>query len=249
MDAVNIQNLNYAYPNNNGHVPLYKGFCLSIEQGKVTAVMGASGCGKSTLGKLVGEVLEPQAGTIEWSDAFKEKRHRFYVDQDPKRVLFAQQTARENLEYIFKKDGLKKSQYGARVLELLKQFGLSDQAEVFPKELSGGEKSRLALARVLAWEPNAIILDECLSGLDVNNQSIMLKILQERASRGNSTTIFITHTVREVLQIADRCVILGAAPVYIMHDIPISLPFPRHESTPEYNAAQDHLISLLRDQL
>ena len=245
MHALHIRNLCYSFRQNGAVNKLYDSFTLSIEHGKVTALMGASGSGKSTLGKILGGEL--QAEGIEWSAEFSAERDRFYVDQDPKRVLFPHQTVRENLRYVF--DRIGKQGSSQAIDKLLHQFGLEKRATSYPKDLSGGERSRLALARILAWEPKAVILDECLSGLDMNTKEIILKCLEDRAVTGEFTIIFITHTVHEVMRLANRCIILGDTPVAVIHDLEIPLALPRNDTSPKYVEIQDQLMSLLRNQL
>ena len=248
MDALKVKKLYFSY--NGSAVALYEDFSLVIEKEKVTAIMGPSGCGKSTLGKIIGEQLTPQGGEIVWDDFFEAPFDRFYVDQDPHKVIFPQQKVEKNVRHPLELERKNSEELiDAKVGDTLSNFGLEALADQFPKDLSGGEKSRLALARVLAREPKAIILDECLSGLDLHTRDIILKILEDRAGSEGATTVFITHTVNEVLRIAHRCIVLGKHPVEVIADFSIPLPIPRDESSKEYAAFLDKLIAILKDDI
>jgi ABC-type nitrate/sulfonate/bicarbonate transport system ATPase subunit len=252
MNAVSVQNITFRYSNANGNGALYEEFSLQFPAQRVTAVMGPSGCGKSTLGKILGTQIVPGRGTISWSDEFANPRHRFYMDQDPKKVFFPYQKVSENLDYVMRQAGITSAQRRERVPALLAEVGLGHKGGEHPLCLSGGEQSRLALARVLAWEPRCLILDECMGSLDLKTKEIMIQALARRASTGASTMIIITHSPNEALKLADRCLVLGKAPaqpVTVIGDFEISLARPREETSESYQSLQQRLISLVHNEL
>jgi NitT/TauT family transport system ATP-binding protein len=239
----------YNGDNEAGLIPLYRGFDLSVRRGRITAFMGASGSGKSTLGKLLGGELEAADGTVEWNDELASALDHFYIDQDPKKVFFPRQTVRENVAYPPRKRRREIPETNGWVDKVLDDFKLMPVADRFPLFTSGGQQSRLALARVLSWRPKCIILDEYLSSLDVNTRELVIGNLHQMAAQHGMTIILITHNLTEALKLADRCIILGNRPVSVMADIPIDLPHPRNEQTPGYEAAEDALINTLRHGL
>jgi NitT/TauT family transport system ATP-binding protein len=244
--AVQLRGVSFAY-NGDGEIdqsPLYDGFDLDIGRGKITAIMGASGSGKSTLGKLLGGELVAANGAMSWAQELTSELDHFYIDQDPKKVFFPRQTVRENVAYPPKKR--KNGEVNGWVDKLLEDFRLTPVADRYPLFTSGGQQSRLALARVLSWKPKCVILDEYLSSLDVKTRELVIANLQQLAARHGMTIILITHNLTEALKLADRCVILGQKPVKILADIAIDLPHPRNEQTPGFEAAEDALINALR---
>jgi NitT/TauT family transport system ATP-binding protein len=244
--AVQLRRVSFAYDGDGeiDHLPLYGEFDLDIRRGSITAIMGASGSGKSTLGKLLGGELTSSGGTVSWAGELTSELDHFYIDQDPKKVFFPQQTVRENIAYPPKKRKL--NEINGWVDKLLADFKLTPLAGRYPLFTSGGQQSRLALARVLSWKPKCVILDEYLSSLDVNTRELVITNLLQMAAQHGTTIILITHNLTEALKLADRCVILGEKPVKILADISIDLPHPRNEQTPGYEAAEDALINALR---
>jgi ABC-type nitrate/sulfonate/bicarbonate transport system ATPase subunit len=244
--AVQLCGVSFAY-NGDGDIddsPLYDGFDLEMQRGSITAIMGASGSGKSTLGKLLGGELASSSGTVSWARELAPELDHFYIDQDPKKVFFPQQTVRENIAYPPRKRKL--NEINGWVDKLLAEFRLTSIASRYPLFTSGGQQSRLALARVLSWKPKCVILDEYLSSLDVNTRELVIANLHRMAAQHGTTIILITHNLTEALKLADLCVILGEKPVKILADISIELPHPRNEQTPGYEAAEDALINALR---
>ena len=247
--AVELRGVSFTY---NGvdeaeHTSLYDGFDLNIRRGCITAIMGASGSGKSTLGKLLGGELTATNGAVSWSPELASELDHFYIDQDPKKVFFPRQTVRENIAYPPRKRKL--TETNGWVDKLLGDFKLTPLADRYPLFTSGGQQSRLALARVLSWKPKCIILDEYLSSLDVNTRELVIANLHQLAAQHSMTIIVITHNLTEALKLADRCLIIGKKPVSVLTDIPINLPHPRNEETPGYQAAEDALINALRHGL
>lgn len=244
--AVQLRNVTFAYNGDSeiDHSPLYGGFDLDIHRGSITAIMGASGSGKSTLGKLLGGELVSSKGSVKWADELVSELDHFYIDQDPKKVFFPRQTVRENVAYPPKKRKL--NGINGWVDQLLNDFKLTPIADRYPLFTSGGQQSRLALARVLSWKPKCVILDEYLSSLDVHTRELVINNLHRLAAQSGMTIILITHNMTEALKLADRCVILGEKPVRILSDISINLPHPRSEQTPGFEAAENALINALR---
>lgn len=249
MNAATVNNITFSHPSVNGNGPLYEDFSLAFAARKVTAVMGASGCGKSTLGKLLGGQLKVQQGEISWEATFEDQKNRFYMDQDPEKVFFPSQKVWRNIDYPMEMCGVPRAERKKRVDEILNEVRLDHRANEYPLRLSGGEQSRLALARVLSWEPHCVILDECMGALDLKTREIMINVLASRAAIRDFTIIIITHSPNEVLKLADRCVVFGKRPVQIVADVAIDLPRPRRDDSDAYQTLQTRLFSHLHNEL
>jgi len=250
MKALSIKELTFDYPwkdpGDRLRPPLYQELCLDVRAGEITAVMGPSGCGKSTLGKIVGDIVHPVSGRLFWEPTYEKGRHRVYMNQDPEKSIWDHQTVWQNVEWPLKQIGIPHSPRRAKIRTILEDVKLDAFARRVPRDLSGGQKSRLALARQLAAEPRAIVLDECLNGLDLSTKEVIINVLSKRTQNPDSVTLFITHHANEVLKLADRCLILGnQRPVKIIADIRIDLPRPRDEDAPGYAGLQTELLKHL----
>jgi NitT/TauT family transport system ATP-binding protein len=184
--------------------------------------MGASGAGKSTLGKLLSGNLLPSSGRIEWAEEFNAERDRFYLDQDPDGVYFPWRTVEGNVREPLQVLGWPKDQLSAWSKEVISKFELDQLVDRFPKHLSGGQKSRLALARVLAWKPKAIILDEYLADLDTVTRHSVMETLTDFVKSEGMTVILISHATTDVAVVADRCLVFGGYPAHVIADINVA---------------------------
>jgi ABC-type nitrate/sulfonate/bicarbonate transport system ATPase subunit len=218
--AVKIRDLSFTYADHSGKQhPIFENLSLDISRQSITAVMGASGAGKSTLGKVLSGNLLPKNGHILWDDDFQERRDRFYIDQDPDGVYSPWLTVSANIREPLKVLRWSKESLTEHSNDIISQFELDKHADRFPKYLSGGQKSRLALARVLAWNPKLIILDEYLADLDAVTRKKVMQILKDFVAKKGMTVIMISHATSDVAAIADRCLFFGGNPARVIADI------------------------------
>lgn len=221
--AVHIKDVTFAYAGFDGRLaPVYEGLTLGIERRKVTALMGASGAGKSTLGKLLAGNLTPKVGSVEWSSDFAAMRDRFYLDQDPAGVYSPWLSVEANVREPLKILRWPRDRIASWSDEVLSKFELKRLVDRFPKQLSGGQKSRLALARVLAWQPRAVVLDEYLADLDTVTRQRVIQILRDFVESEGMTVILISHATTDVALVADRCLVFGGSPAHVIADIDIA---------------------------
>lgn len=217
------------------------GIDLEIPQGRVVAILGASGCGKSTLLNLIAGLDNPSAGRIQVegisTGALTDWRAVGYLFQDDR--LLPWRTALDNVCFGLEAGSLPR----AKREELARAtVGLSGFENAYPHELSGGMRSRVALARSLVNEPRILLLDEPFSKLDPGTRAQMhAELLSIQASR-NMTVVFVTHDVEEAIVLADEVVILQPRPGRIRHTEVVSLARPRDPS--DFDVAE--LIRQLR---
>jgi ABC-type nitrate/sulfonate/bicarbonate transport system ATPase subunit len=221
--AVTLNDLSFAYPGTNGNArPVYEGLSLRLEGRMVTALMGASGAGKSTLGKLLSGNLTPTFGEVVWVEEFKSERDRFYMDQDPAGVYSPWLSVGANVREPLRILGWPKDQLSKWSKEIISKFELGPFVDRIPKQLSGGQKSRLALARVLGWMPRAVILDEYLADLDTVTRHRVMEILRDFVAGQGMTVIVISHATTDVAVVADRCLVFGGSPAHVIADIDVA---------------------------
>ncbi|TEB07820.1 putative HMP/thiamine import ATP-binding protein YkoD [Pelotomaculum schinkii] len=207
QSAVSMKNLWFAYP---GGRQVLKGVSLDIKEGEFVAVLGENGAGKSTMLKQITGMLKPDRGRVEVlgkdisKNGFKEiRRFTAYLSQNPNDYLF-QDTVEEELLFTLKNFGLKDLSV---VNEILEKFHLSKYRKTNPRDLSSGERQRVALASVMVTGPRLIILDEPTRGVDFRLKAELGGFLQKETEKG-STVIVITHDVEFAAEFAARAVMM-----------------------------------------
>lgn len=188
-----------------------EGISLEIEPGEILAVLGPSGCGKSTLLRLVAGLDAPDAGSVT-IDSVPVAPHEQRVGigfQEPR--LLPWRTVAANVAYGLPL-GTGNAQRRERVTELLELVHLSDSARLRPRQISGGMAQRVSLARALARRPGVLVLDEPFGALDALTRITMQDLLLDAHAAEPTTIVLVTHDVDEAIALADRILVLGAAP-------------------------------------
>ncbi|WP_265672163.1 ABC transporter ATP-binding protein [Klebsiella grimontii] len=163
--------------------------------------------------------------------------------------LYPRLTVAENVAFGLKMQGMSKEARMKRAMSILQNVGLADAAEKRPDQLSGGMRQRVAMARALALNPEALLLDEPFAALDVQTRAKMQDFLIQIWRQTGVSMIFVTHHIDEAVALADRVVVFTARPGGIKKIIPIDLPRPRNPKDPMFHHLSDHLIDLLRDEV
>jgi energy-coupling factor transport system ATP-binding protein len=203
---IEAKNVYFTYPNG---VEALKGVSLTIKNGEFVAIMGENGAGKTTLVKHFNGLLKPTKGTVHIDGANTTKvsvatlaRNVGFVFQNPDRQLFSE-TVEEEIAFALKNFGFKEKIIKRRVMWALNLLGLTQYRKTSPFMLSGGERKRVALASILAWNPKILMLDEPTIGQDYRQKENLLQfILQMKAQR--KTIIIVTHDVEFVAECSPR---------------------------------------------
>ena len=202
---------------------------VAIPQQAIVAILGSSGCGKSTLLNMIAGLLEPDEGAIRLdgipSHAFRDWRAMTYMFQEDR--LLPWRTAAQNVAFGLEAGGMRRSERERRVEETLALVGLAGFRDAYPHELSGGMRSRVALARSLVTEPRILLLDEPFSKLGPGIRAQMHAELLRIAALRAMTLVFVTHDVEEAVVLANRVVVLHPRPGRIGEIRDIDLPYPR----------------------
>jgi NitT/TauT family transport system ATP-binding protein len=191
-----------------------RGIDLEVGDGEFVSLIGPSGCGKSTLLRLVGNLLEPTAGTITVNG---KPAARARLDQDygmafQQAGLFEWRTVARNIELPLEPKGVDKADRRARALELLELVKLRDFADNRPWELSGGMQQRVAIARALASRPGLLLMDEPFGALDEMTREHMQAELIRICAELGTTVIFVTHSIPEAVYLSDRVIVMSPRP-------------------------------------
>jgi NitT/TauT family transport system ATP-binding protein len=206
---------------------------LTIGTGEFLTLIGPSGCGKSTLLKLIANLIEPSDGRIMWwSGAFEKTvssgRSLAFVFQDPTLMPWARVEA--NVRLPLDLAGVPKAGSRQRVEQALARVGLEGFARHYPRQLSGGMKMRVSIARSLVTEPDLLLMDEPFGALDEFTRNRLDADLVRLWWERKLTTVFVTHSIYEAVFLSTRVVVMGAQPGRVFKVMSIDEPHPRDES-------------------
>ena len=213
---------------------------LSVREGELVCILGPSGCGKSTLLNIVGGFVRPTAGevAIDGVAVTGPDPRRIFVFQE--RGVFPWLTVEQNVAFgLFR---LPEGEKRERVSRYVQLVGLAGFERAYPRELSGGMKQRLEVARALAVHPDVLYLDEPFGALDSITRLQMRRELLRIWQTERKTILFVTHDIEESVQLADRVVVLSQRPGRIRRVLDIDIPHPRDLSAPRYIELRDSIF-------
>ena len=222
---------------------------LDIAAGEVVALVGPSGCGKSTLINILGGLLLPAKGRVLMRGEPRPDclNPLTYVFQDF--ALLPWRTVAGNISLVLEDKMRDPSARRERIGEMLRLTGLESFANAYPKQLSGGMRQRVGIARALAVRPACLFMDEPLSALDAQTRALLLEEFASLIARAAIATVYVTHNLSEAVRLAHRVVVLSRRPGRIKAIIEISRPIEaRQESDSELLAAEKSLWSMIRDE-
>ncbi|KCV82303.1 nitrate/sulfonate/bicarbonate ABC transporter ATPase [Actibacterium atlanticum] len=222
---------------------------IDIEAGEFVCILGPSGCGKSTLMNAIAGYVKPSTGEVTVDDKVVEK-------PGPDRGMVFQQysllpwkTVYENVAFGPKMAGHGRVESGSTANTFLELVGLKKFGDRYPAELSGGMQQRVGIARALANYPSVLLMDEPFGALDAQTRLMMQESLLDIWRKFGTTVVFVTHDVDEAVFLADRVLIMSAAPGRIIEDVKIDLPRPRSTdmaSSAEYIKARQFCLDTIK---
>ena len=225
------------------------GFNLTVDKGEFVVLLGPSGCGKSTLLYLIAGLEDVTAGELlSFGEPItKPGPDRSLIFQETS--LFPWLTVGQNVAFGLSLRGDEKGERETVARQTLARVGLVDAIDKRPDELSGGMRQRVAVARALAMRPDVLLMDEPFAALDVQTRARMQQFLTDVWRDSGASVLFVTHHIDEAVALADRVVVFTSRPGRIKAVVPIDLPRPREETSPEFLSLRVELTKLLRDEV
>jgi len=208
-----------------GSVEALKDMSLTVRQGDFISLLGPSGCGKSTALRLIAGLSQPTTGRLQWADTSNDDLG--IVFQEPTLMPWA--TVEDNVYLPMRLKGISKHAVKDDILEVLRLVGLDGFQRSYPRELSGGMKMRVSIARAMVTRPRLILMDEPFAALDEITRFKLNNDLLELKAKIGCTVIFVTHSVFESVFLSDRIVVMAARPGRVIHELQVDTPYPRHE--------------------
>jgi NitT/TauT family transport system ATP-binding protein len=245
---VSIRNVSKKFAN--GTLAVH-GVNLDIIAEQFVSLLGPSGCGKSTLLRIIAGLGGPSAGTIEWplaekAAAARAPRDLSFVFQDPTLMPWA--STLKNTMLPLTLAGVSKSEASERAAEMLSLVGLKGFERSFPRELSGGMRMRVSIARALVTRPKILLMDEPFAALDEITRHKLNDDLLKLWERQRFTAIFVTHSVFESVYLSERIVVMAARPGRVFSDLKVDAPYPR-DALFRTSAEYAHLCRIASENL
>ncbi|WP_019181461.1 ABC transporter ATP-binding protein [Microbacterium yannicii] len=241
--AVSVRATSKVFPSKAGDVTALDGIELTVREGEFVSLIGPSGCGKSTLLRLIADLDTATSGTIEvfGKPAARARRDQDYGIAFQQAGLLPWRTVAANIALPLEVHGVGSAQRKARVAPLADLVGLSDFADRYPDQLSGGMQQRVAIARALAEQPRLLLMDEPFGALDEMTRERMQAELSRIAAETGAAVVFVTHSIPEAVFLSDRVVVMSPRPGRITTVISTGFggDLPRADSlreTPEFFA-------------
>lgn len=237
-----LDNIGMTYKTNDGKdVTALTSVSLDINKGEFISLLGPSGCGKTTLLRIIADLLQPTQGTItvggETPRQARLKQRYGIVFQSA--VLYDWRTVKKNVMLPLEIMHIPKDQRAERAEKMLELVGLTDFADHYPNQLSGGMQQRVGIARALALQPEILLMDEPFSALDEFTREKLHMDLLKIWRKTNKTIIFVTHNIQEAVFLSDRVCVLSPHPGRLSAVVDIDIPRPREmdiKNTPEFTA-------------
>jgi NitT/TauT family transport system ATP-binding protein len=223
---ISIERLTKAFYKKEHSVTALQDISLQVEDGEFVCLVGPSGCGKTTLLRILADLEQPSSGTYTIKRSIEDQPLQSMIFQENGIIPWL--TVRENVAFGLKMRRAPSKLLKERVDYYVEKVGLSPFANLYPKELSGGMKQRVSIARAFANDPEILLMDEPFAALDEQNKFILQAELLSIWEETKKTVLFITHSIDEAMMLSDRILLFSAHPGRIVDEKRIDLPRPRN---------------------
>lgn len=244
-----LKNVSFTYQGETE--PVIKDISFSIADRSFVSIIGASGSGKSTIFRLLNALDTPDSGMITINDKDIHNMGHFAGYMPQQDLLFPWRTVEKNVMLPMQIQKIPEAERKRRAAEMLEKVGLSDCAQKYPRELSGGMRQRVSFARTLCTGSDLLLLDEPFSALDSITRTGLQEWLREQWISLDKTILFITHDVDEAIYLSERILVLSGKPVSKIYDYDVPLEKERDRSMlqkPEIVKLKEELAEILRKE-
>jgi NitT/TauT family transport system ATP-binding protein len=244
IEAIGV---NHAYEGQNGWVRALEGFNIQIPHNEFLCLLGPSGCGKSSFLRIVAGLMKPVEGQVRLNGGCIERPglDRGIVFQEP--ALFPWLTVLRNVAFGLEMSGMDRPAVDARARHVLRIVGLGQAMDLYPYQLSGGMRHRVAVARAWALKNASLLLmDEPFSAIDAVNRMTLQKHLVDTWLEEPRTVIYVTHDIDEAVYLADRIAIMTPSPGHVGEYVTVDLPRPRDRNSDHANDLRNELTNIMR---
>ncbi len=251
MALLDLRHVSKSYPRSKGGLRVLEDISFAVEEGEFVAIVGPSGCGKSTLLRIVDGLVPPTSGDVLYRETPVHSINLECALIFQSFALLPWLTVEANVELGLEARGVKPADRKRTAGKYIDKVGLDGFEEAYPRELSGGMKQRVGLARALAVEPRLLLMDEPFSSLDALTAITMREELLDIWRSPDSsvhTILLVTHNIEEAVELADRILVLSAGPGRLLADCKVELPRPRDRRSEQFNAIAERVFSLIEER-
>jgi len=244
-----LKNVSKEYGQTEEPVPAIQDVSFTLNRGEFACIVGPSGCGKSTLLKMAAGLDKPTSGEIRFCDEPVIGPHPKISMVFQSFALFPWRTVTGNVEYGLEVQGVPKAERLDSVEKYLEMVGLAGYAHLYPKQLSGGMKQRVGIARALAVDPEVILMDEAFSAIDEFTAETLREEVADIHAETEKTFVLVTHNLVEAVELADKIIVLSRRPGRVKKILDVDLERPRDKAHPEFVDAHKSIFALLKEEL
>lgn len=240
-----IENIDKTFMNNRREHKVLENINLSVDQGEFISLLGPSGCGKTTLLTIIGGFQKSDRGSVllDGKNVEKPGIDRAFIFQNY--ALFPWKTIKENVLFPMKQQKVPKEEREKRLESLLEMCGLKGKENMYPHQLSGGMKQRVAIIRALACDPEVLLMDEPLGAVDFKMRQNLQEELENIWTKNKITAVMVTHDVDEAVYMSDRVIVMSRNKGQILEDLKIDLQRPRNREDSDYENYKIKLTKIL----
>ena len=251
MALLQLRQVSKSYPHAKGSIRVLNEMSLDIELGEFIAIVGPSGCGKSTLLRIINGIVPPTSGQVLYNGQQVDGINPECAMVFQSFALLPWLSVKANIELGLEARRVAPAERERLATRYIDKVGLDGFEEAYPRELSGGMRQRVGLARALAVEPAVLLMDEPFSALDaltaIGLREELLDLWQA-ADSPVKTIIMVTHIIEEAVELADRILVLSTGPGRLVGDIRVELPRPRDRRAEAFNSLTDRVFSLIEER-
>jgi NitT/TauT family transport system ATP-binding protein len=247
---IRVDHIDKSFPTRHGSIAIMQDITFEVKDADFLAIVGPSGCGKSTLLRLIQGLDRPSSGTISFRGEKVDGVAKGMAMVFQNFALFPWLTVSQNVAFGLEALGWEPERINAQAERYISVTGLDGFEEAYPREISGGMRQRVGLARALAVEPAVLLMDEPFSALDaLTAEGLREEVLQlwRDPALPPEAVILVTHNIEEAIQLADRVVVLSRRPGHVLAEVAVDLPRPRDRKSPAFYDLTDRVYSLITE--
>jgi len=250
VSIIQVDHLDKSFPTRHGTIAIMQDVTFDVKDSDFLAIVGPSGCGKSTLLRLIQGLDHPTAGSISFKGQKVEGVEKGMAMVFQNFALFPWLTVNQNVAFGLEALGWDATRIASQVERYVSVTGLDGFEEAYPREISGGMRQRVGLARALAVEPTVLLMDEPFSALDaLTAEGLREEVLQlwRDPQLPPEAVVLVTHNIEEAIQLADRVIVLSRRPGHVLAEVTVDLPRPRDRKSAPFYDLTDRVYSLITE--